>query len=72
MTATKHSTAKALDEILLDVERYQRYKKKTDVYCKRSNKLRVKIFEALDKIPSDDFALYKEKIERISKRLNKT
>lgn len=70
--ATKHSTARLLDVILFDVERYQRYRKKTDAYSKRANKLRVKIFEALDRIPSDDFALYREKIERISKRLNKT
>lgn len=69
---TKQSTtASLLAVILYDVNKYLRIKKRSEVYSTEANKLRVRIFVALEKIPKEDFALYKEKIERITKRLNK-
>lgn len=68
---TKQEAALILDYILVDVDKYLRIKKRSEAYSKAANKLRVSIFVALEKIPKEDFALYKEKIERITKRLNK-
>lgn len=65
------NTAKFLDKIADDVTRYLRIKEKADSYSARAEKMRVNIFVALDRINKDDFALYADKIERITKRLNK-
>lgn len=68
-TTRNTDTLTLLYEIEIAVEKFKKLNAKATAYTDRAKKVKNDIFARLDQIPKEDFALYSEKIKRITNRL---
>lgn len=62
-------TLALLYEIEKEVEKFKKLNAKATAYLDRAKEVKDDIFTRLDSISKEDFALYSEKIKRITNRL---